>query len=564
MRKVASAALAVPILVLVYLPLLARRSVAARIGLLASVGVIVFAAAFGLSRPVPTTATAPAAPITALADDAFRSIGAATDLRASVDITFSDAMDPVSVAQSLSIAPANTVALAWNPERTVLTIRPTSHWAAGAYHTLSVAPGALSAAGRPMSSPVRAAFVTRAATTGRIVATKAAGVATSASSAFRVTFDRPVATSALRAAFRLAPAVEGTLLPDVSGAGPSASAATSATAAAFTFRPAAPLAPGTTYRLTVAALADIDGAAVAVEPIEVATSAAPSVVRFRPADGTRKIERGQAISVRFSESMTHATTRAAFKVTADGVAVPGTFRFAEDSAVLVFTPAKSLPGAAVIVVRVEATATSLQGVALGASVQATLTTAPVPAKVATAAPARPTPTTPTPKPTTPTPKPSGGGAVGGGSWGSVETYYLRLMNCTRTGGWVTSTGSCSSPGGRNVAALTIDAGISSKVSRPYAKKLAVNNLCTHFSGGNPGDRLRQAGYTSYIWAENLGCRSGNASSAVLASHLYFQSEKSYLGGHYVNLMNADYDRAGIGVWVSGGRVRLVVDFYHPR
>jgi uncharacterized protein YkwD len=154
--------------------------------------------------------------------------------------------------------------------------------------------------------------------------------------------------------------------------------------------------------------------------------------------------------------------------------------------------------------------------------------------------------------------------VGGGSWGSVETYYLRLMNCTRTGGWVTSTGACSSPGGRNVAPLRLDAGISTKVSRPYAKKLAVNNMCTHFSGGTPGDRLRRAGYTSYRWAENLGCRSGAAKSAVLGSHLYFQSEKSYNGGHYVNLMNAAYDRVGIGVWVYGGRVRLVVDFYHPR
>ena len=82
---------------------------------------------------------------------------------------------------------------------------------------------------------------------------------------------------------------------------------------------------------------------------------------------------------------------------------------------------------------------------------------------------------------------------------------------------------------------------------------------------DPGDRLRRAGYTSYRWAENLGCRSGNPYSAVLASHRFFQSERSWspLGGHYVNLMNSSYDRAGIGVWVSGGRVRLVVDFYHP-
>ena len=110
----------------------------------------------------------------------------------------------------------------------------------------------------------------------------------------------------------------------------------------------------------------------------------------------------------------------------------------------------------------------------------------------------------------------------------------------------------------------LDASISTKVSRPYAKLLATRNICNHFIGGTPGDRLRRAGYTSYIWAENLGCRSGSPAASVLGSHLFFQSERSYSGGHYVNLMNAKYDRVGIGVWVSSGRVRLVVDFYHPR
>jgi uncharacterized protein YkwD len=137
------------------------------------------------------------------------------------------------------------------------------------------------------------------------------------------------------------------------------------------------------------------------------------------------------------------------------------------------------------------------------------------------------------------------------------------MNCTRQGGWVKGGGSCSSPGGRGVAALWISSSISDKVSRPYARLLATRNQCSHFIGGNPGDRLRRAGFSSYRWAENLGCRSGNPYSAVLGSHLYFQSEKSYRGGHYVNLMNAAYDRVGLGVWVASGRVRLVVDFYHP-
>jgi hypothetical protein len=114
------------------------------------------------------------------------------------------------------------------------------------------------------------------------------------------------------------------------------------------------------------------------------------------------------------------------------------------------------------------------------------------------------------------------------------------MNCTRTGGLVSAAGVCLSPGGRAVAALTLDAGISAKVSRPYAKVLATRNLCSHFANGGPDDRLRKGGYSSYNWAENLGCRSGNPSAAVLGSHLFFQAERSTspVGGHYRNLMNA--------------------------
>ena len=146
----------------------------------------------------------------------------------------------------------------------------------------------------------------------------------------------------------------------------------------------------------------------------------------------------------------------------------------------------------------------------------------------------------------------------------MEAYYLRLMNCTRTGGWVTSTGNCSSPGRpERRRAHAQRRRSAAKVSRPYAKLLATRNICDHFVGGTPGDRLRRAGYTSYRWGENLGCRSGNPYSAVLGSHLYFQSEKPYNGGHYRNLMDARFHQVGIGVWVSGGRVRLVIDFYTP-
>jgi uncharacterized protein YkwD len=211
----------------------------------------------------------------------------------------------------------------------------------------------------------------------------------------------------------------------------------------------------------------------------------------------------------------------------------------------------ALPYDAAVVAKVDITAASTTGATMVRSVRAIFETVPKP---------RPAPVAP---PATKTSSGGGGGAVGGGSWAAVERYYLGLMNCTRTGGLVTSSGSCSSPGGRNVAALKLDGGISSKVARPYAKLLATRGACSHFIGGNPGNRLARAGYSSYRWAENLGCRSGNPTAAVLGSHLFFQSEKPYNGGHYVNLMNPAYDRVGIGVWVSSGRVRLVVEFYHP-
>jgi uncharacterized protein YkwD len=172
---------------------------------------------------------------------------------------------------------------------------------------------------------------------------------------------------------------------------------------------------------------------------------------------------------------------------------------------------------------------------------------------------------PTPKPT-PSPSVSEASTGGGGPWASAERYYLELLNCTRGGGIVTSSGACSSPGGTGVAPLVLDQGISDRVSRPYAKRLATTAVCSHFDGGNPGDRLRAGGYTSYRWAENLGCESASSAIAsALGTQLYFQSESSWSppGGHWVNMMNPAYDRVGIGVWVAGGQIRIVIDFYHP-
>ena len=538
LRKLAIAALAVPVLTIVYMNAILRRSLVARSGFAVGLGAIL---AFGViltMRPAPTTATPPSAllPLTAAT---FRTV-VATDraLGTPVTIEFSAPMDQTSVEAALTVSPATQVDLAWDQASRAVTITPRGHWAAGTYHTVTVDAGALAASGAPMATPARAAFLTREPAGATIAATQGAGKRVGVGTSFGITFDSPVDPSSVTGSIHVEPAVAGMM--------ESASIADGMTR--YTFIPLSPLHANTQYRIVVDGVRDADGVAIDPAILEIQTVAAPSVVRFRPIADTKSVARDATISVRFNKVMERATTKAAFKVTVDGKAVDGKIKFAEGDKVLVFQPAKAMPYGKTVVMEVAATAQSADGVRLARAAKGVFKTINKSSPATTSSSGG---------------GGGGGGSVGGGSWASVETYYLGLMNCTRTGGWVTSSGKCSSPGGRDVRPLKLDSGISTHVSRPYAKKLAVGADCSHFMGGNPGDRLRRAGYRNYTWAENLGCRSGNPRSAVLGSHRFFQAEKSYNGGHYVNLMNRKYDRVGIGVWVSHGRVRLVIDFYHP-
>jgi hypothetical protein len=152
-------------------------------------------------------------------------------------------------------------------------------------------------------------------------------------------------------------------------------------------------------------------------------------------------------------------------------------------------------------------------------------------------------------------------------WYTTERFYLGLVNCTRTGGWVLTDGTCRGYGSGHysayVAPITYSFGLSDKVSRPYSRLLASRGICSHTADGDPGYRLRRAGFTRWTWGENIGCRDGysTAKAAVLASHLVFQSERSSNGGHWRNLKNARYHWLGIGIWRYGTRTRLVTDFY---
>ncbi len=565
-RRAVAAVLALPILFAIYLPLALRRGAATRIALAVGMGGLIIAAAIGV--PAGTSGAPPTNPGPLAANALGPVVATDRSVTSSLIVDFGAPMDAASVEGALSVEPASSVTLGWSQDGQRLSVAPVARWLPATFYTVTVGTAARDRDGRRLASPLRAGFLTRAPTTGRLTATDRLPSGVALDSAIVISFDHPVRASAVLRAFRIEPDVPGELL--IATDGPEESDST--TAENFVWQPLEPFTGDGRYRVELAeGILDADGTPVtSPDPLVFAATAAPSVVRFRPLSGTDEVSPGVPVSVRFTMRMNRASTTDAFSVAVNGTRIPGSVKFAENDTVLVFDPKADLPYGASVVLRVAAGAQAANGTPIDRPRAAHFSVAPKPTPVPTPAPAaavkssspapKPAPT-PAPKPA---PKPSPIARPPSSSWVAAEKYLLTLLNCTRGGGWVLADGSCSSPGGSGIAALKLDAGISTRVARPYARKLALSGVCSHFSGGDPGDRLRAAGYTSFRWAENIGCRYfADPRNAAVSLVRFFQDERSWNGGHWVNMMNRDYDRAGVGLWVAGGQLRFVIDFYRP-
>ncbi len=559
LRKLAAGVLALPTLARIYARLLSRRGIAGRVALVAApvalvgAGTLGFLASNSAAQPQPSQES--------VAQALFSPFLTDQSLDAPITIKFSGPMNRSSVAAALSVTPAAQVHLVWDASSRTLSVTPATNWSPATDYTITVGTSAKDARGHRLPAPARQIFLTRAATTGILSAVVDSSGLVRADAQLRLSFDRPVATASVRSAFTIDPAIGGVLTPGTSGA----------TSATFTFVPSAPWPGGGSLSVGLAAgVVDADGGAVApVQPLALKVVAAPAVVRSRPSGGASNIAATALLSVRFTVPMDRTSTTQALSVTKGGRAIAGAVSWSEHDTVVAFDPSKPLPAGSTVRFAVTTAARSAEGAALLRPLGITFTVAAATktSKVTTTTskPATKPATKPVTKPAPP--PPSGGATAGSAPWHAVETYFLGLLNCTRTGNWVSASGACgATPSGLTVRPpappLALDAGISTNVSRPYAKYLATHGLCNHFYDGSPGDRLRRAGYPSYRWGENIGCPYGNPTAGMVAVERFFQNETPS-GGHYVNLMNPLYDRAGIGVWVSSGRVRVVIDFYHP-
>ncbi len=124
MRKYAVALLAVPILLIVYVGALLRRSPLLRGSVAIALGAVIAIGAIALVRPAETVATPPTA-IVPLTQAAFRTIVATNvELDAAATIEFSTPMDRRSVEASIQVQPSTAVRLHWNDAGTALSIAP--------------------------------------------------------------------------------------------------------------------------------------------------------------------------------------------------------------------------------------------------------------------------------------------------------------------------------------------------------------------------------------------------------------------------------------------------------
>jgi hypothetical protein len=489
------------------------------------------------------------APLAPQADAHRSESGLALDVP--FQVQFTKPMNEPSVEAALSIQPATEHKLQWDATSQVLSIVPSSHWEPYTNYTIDITSAATDQEGLSLATEIHTSFQSGSPTAGTLSATLVVDDLVAPNTAFLLTFTRPVKLSTVITRMAITPQVDVTIVGDDP---------TDAASQVFTITPKAPLTSDSDFVVSMAdGGADSSGAALQpVASVSIHTMKAPAVLSFRPQDGSVTLDTGQLVSVRFSAPMDEKATASAFSVTADGRAVGGNVYWSEGDTVLALAPRYAFKVGAKVVATITTTARSATGMHIEKAASAVFTVS---------------------KPRAPTPVARGGGGCsncgggggGTGAFGSVgaqhrdlEVYYLGLMNCTRTGGWLTSSGDCSTAGHHTMpaqSALYLDDTISLKVARPYAKYLADRNLLTHSGGGTTTrGRFQAAGYGGGSWGENIASPHNEGTGGMIASQLFFQAEAPYRGGHYYNIMDVYFHRVGIGVWISNS-IRLVVDFY---
>ncbi len=459
-------------------------------------------------------------------------------------VQFTKPMNPGTVETALQVTPPVPVKFLWDATGQQLSLAPDPHWQPYTSYTVDISTDATDQEGLNLAKPVHTTFESGSPTAGTVSATRMVDDRAAPGTAFQISFTRPVKLSTVLLRVGISPKVDFA----VSGDDP-----TDAASQVFTITPKAALHTDTMYMVSMAdGGTDSSGAALRpVDPLTVTTLKVPTA-KFTPQAGAVANDTNQPISVSFSVTMDEKSTAAATKVEVNGRAVSGTIGWTDNDQTMTWSPKSSYPVGARISIRVAATARSEGGLTLAATTGVDFSiAAPRVRSYGTTIRTTSIPWT-------------GGVASSSAPYHSAELYYLSLMNCTRTGGWVTSSGECSTATHHTMparAALAFSDPIANQVARPYAKALADRGLLTHnLDGTSTHSRLCTGGFCGGSWGENIASPSNAGSGGMISIEVFFQNESPCRCAHYYNIMNPYFHRAGVGIWVSSG-TRVVIDFY---
>lgn len=152
----------------------------------------------------------------------------------------------------------------------------------------------------------------------------------------------------------------------------------------------------------------------------------------------------------------------------------------------------------------------------------------------------------------------------------LQEFALSLVNCTRTGGWVRSNGTCDKHPARKYRStrrkpLKLSERISEKVAEPLAVKCRKLGRCGHNVMASYRTRFRRVGIRTRHVGEALGWGGWSARKSIISSFRMMQSEKlrpsaAWGRWHWRYIKDPDFRRVGIGIAKRGSRTYVVYDF----
>jgi hypothetical protein len=150
----------------------------------------------------------------------------------------------------------------------------------------------------------------------------------------------------------------------------------------------------------------------------------------------------------------------------------------------------------------------------------------------------------------------------------LQAFALSLVNCTRTGGWVTTSGRCDRTLLKKYRStrrppLKLSELISEKVAEPLAVRCAKARRCSHYMIAHYPARFRRAGLSTRHIGEALGYGGWGVRKSIISSFRIMQAEK--LNGnwgrwHWRYIKDPDFRRVGIGIAKRGSYTVVVYDF----